>query len=400
MAQTLLSPTIIVRRALAYFHEKAKFIGSINREYDSRFANSGASPSGKIGPSLLIRMPNQFTVRSGVVMSVKDVEEETQTLTVSTVKGVDFDFPVTDLTLTIDDFSGRYVEPAVARLVAELEADALSMYKDIANIVDGDAAAFDFIHLSTAQEALNDNIAPPESRFALLSNKHVNKYNVATKGLFNPGGDISKQIRRGVITNVCDFDIMSSSHIGNHTTGTAAKTTGYVTDNPVVGAVLAVKTGTTTFFKGDIFTIADVFSVHPETKASTGVLKKFAVTADSGGSASSLAISPAIVATGAKQNVSAAAGDGKAIVKVGAGASELLNNSVAYHKDAFTFVTADLVDVSKFGAWGKREQLDGISMSIARQLDITNLTVPCRIDVLYGFKTIRPELAVRIHADG
>jgi hypothetical protein len=400
MANTLLSPTIILRRALAFFHEKAKFIGSINREYDSRFANSGASPSGKIGPNLLIRMPNQFTVRTGALMAVQDITEATQTLTVSTLKGVDFEFPVTDLTLTIDDFALRYVNPAVARLVAELEADALSMYKDVPYLVDGDAAAFDFIHLSTAQEKLNDQIAPPDSRYALLSNAHINKYNVATKGLFNPRQDISAQIKRGVVNNVCDFDIMSSSHIGNHTTGTAVKgDTGYDTASPVAGAALAVDTGTTTFLEGDVITVEDCFRVHPETKVSTGQLQQFVITADSGASATSLAISPATVLTGAKQNVTGLA-DGKNINKIGAGASELLTNSVAYHKDAFTFVTADLVDVSKFGAWGSRQQLDGISMSICRQLDITNLTVPCRLDVLYGYKTIRPELAVRIHADG
>jgi hypothetical protein len=124
------------------------------------------------------------------------------------------------------------------------------------------------------------------------------------------------------------------------------------------------------------------------------------VTANSGASAIALAISPTLVATGATQNASSTIADNSAIVKVGAGASETLVQSLIFHPDAFTFVSADLVDVSQFGAWGARQVQDGISLRIARQYAISTDTVPTRIDVLYGFKTIRPELACRIHADG
>src|SRR5689334_16158506 len=101
MSNSLLSPTIITREALRILHANLNFIGSINRQYDNQFANSGASPSGKIGPTLTIRLPNQFTVRSGAVLSVQDVTEQTTTLTVSTQKGVDINFTSQDLTLTL-----------------------------------------------------------------------------------------------------------------------------------------------------------------------------------------------------------------------------------------------------------------------------------------------------------
>jgi hypothetical protein len=146
-------------------------------------------------------------------------------------------------------------------------------------------------------------------------------------------------------------------------------------------------------------TFAGCNAVHPESKANLGYLKTFVVTSDYAGGAGNLPISPAIVATGAKQNVSASPTAGGAVVKVGAGASETLVQSLAFQKDAFCFATADLIDVSQFGAWGGRQSLDGISMRIARQYQIADDTVPCRLDVLYGYKAIRPELAVRIHAD-
>ncbi len=401
MSQTLLSPTIITREALRVLHQSFTFIRAINRQYDSRFANSGASMSGKIGPSLAIRNPNRFTVRTGAAINVQDITETSQTLTVSTQKGVDFKFTSQDLTLTIDQFAERYLRPAMSVLAAQVEADAISMYKDVYNLVDGDAAAFDFVHLTTAQEKLNNELAPTNDRTAILKNKHVNKFLVATKGLFNPQGQLSKQFTGGVLGNIADFDIMASSQLANHTTGTAAKTTGYLINGASqTGAAMTVDTGSTTFLKGDVITIAGVNRVHPETKADSGELQQFVITADSGASATSLAISPSIVITGATQNVSGSPADNAAIVKIGAGASELLDQTIAFQRDAFTFVTADLEDVSKYGAWGARQVMDGISMRIARQYDITNDTVPARIDVLYGYKTIRPELAVRIHADG
>ena len=296
MANALLTPDMITREALRILHQKAVFLGSINRAYDDSFAKNGA----KIGDSLRIRLPNAYTVRTGAIISTQDTAESQVTLTVATQKGVDMNFGMAELALKLDDFSERILAPAMAVLAAAIEADAISMYKDVYNIVDGDAAAFDFVHLSTAKEQLDDNLTPPSQRTALLSNKHINKFLVATKGLFNPQGALGKQFMGGVIGNVCDFDVTSSSHIGKHTTGTAAKTTTYLTDiaageaNGSAG-LLHIDTGTQTFKKGDVVTVADVLRVHPETKVSTGNLQLFVVTTDfAGGGEGDLAISPNI----------------------------------------------------------------------------------------------------------
>lgn len=123
----LLSPDIITNEALSVLHQKANFIGSINKQYDDQFAKTGA----KIGETLKIRMPNQFEVRTGRTLDVQDVSEESQTLTVSTRAGVDINFSSQDLTLTIDKFSERYIQPAVSRLAAYLESQAMTMYKDV-----------------------------------------------------------------------------------------------------------------------------------------------------------------------------------------------------------------------------------------------------------------------------
>jgi hypothetical protein len=404
MANAILSPTIITREALRILHANLNFIGSINRQYDKQFANEGASPSGKIGPTLTIRLPNQFTVSTGSTLAVQDVAEATTTLTVSTQKHVDTNFTVQDLTLSIDEFSARYLKPAMAALASAIEADVLSMYKDVYNFVDNDGSVISFLNYMQAGQKLNEMLAPDDgSRVALMSLSHNTKLTDALKGLFNPQAQLGNQYRKGkVAQDTAGFnDWYQNSLFTDHTTGTAAKVTTYTVNGPnQTGASITVQTGATTFKKGDVVTLAGCNACHPETKADLGYLQQFTFTADYAGGAGNIAISPSIVVTGARQNVTASPSDTGAVVKLGAGASETLKQSLVYHPDAFTFVTADLIDVSKFGAWGSRQVQDGISMRIARQYDIVNDKIPCRIDVLYGFKTVRPQLAARIHADG
>ena len=397
MANTLLTPTAVTRKALMILHQKLQFIGSINRQYDSSFAKSGA----KIGDSLKIRLPNEYVVRSGATLSTQDTTETSTTLQVATQKGVDLNFTSTDLTMSLDDFASRILEPAMAVLAANIEADALTMRKDVYNMVDNDAAAISFKNIMQARGVLNDNLAPPDNnRSVILSTAHEVSLVDALKGLFQDSTAIRDQYREGMMGRTGGFDFMSSTQMTDHQTGTAAKITGYLVNGASqTGAAITVKTGTTTFLRGDIITFAGVYRVHPETKVSTGQLQQFVITADSGASATSLAISPSIITSGARQNVSGSPADNAAITKVGAGANETLSGSLAFHRDAFTFATADLV-MPQGVDFSAREVYDGISMRIVRQYDINNDKFPARLDVLYGFRTIRPQLACRIHADG
>lgn len=397
MPNTILTPTAVTREALRILHQKLNFIGTINRQYDDSFAKSGA----KIGDSLKIRLPNRYTVRTGASLSTQDVTETSTTLQIATQKGVDTTFTSAELTLSLQDFSSRILDPAMSVLAANIEADAYSMYKDVSNMIDSDAAAFSFLDIMNGRRRLNEELAPLDSnRVAMLAPKHEVKIVDALKGLFHDSSAIKEQYREGMMGRTGGFDFYENSLITDHTTGTAAKTTGYLSNGATQsGATIAVDTGTTTFLKGDVITFAGVNAVHPESKADLGYLKQFVVTANSGSSATSLAISPALVATGATQNASTTIADNSAIVKVGAGASELLTTSMVYHRDAFCFATADL-QMPNGVDFAARETFDGISMRIVRQYAISTDTVPCRIDVLYGYKTIRPEIACRLHADG
>lgn len=400
MPNTLLTPIAVTRKALQILHQKLTFVGGIHRGYDDSFAKSGA----KIGDSLKIRLPNQYTVRTGATLATQDTSETSVTLQVATQKGVDLNFTSVDRTLSLDDFAARILEPAMAVLAAAIEADALSMYKDVYQLVDGDAAAIAFSHFLTGRQYLNESLTPMDNnRTALLTPTHSNKLVDALKGLFQDSEAISKQYREGIMGRSAGFDFGESTHLNTHLTGSALKATTYTVNGAVTtngATAVTVQTGATTFKKGDVFTVAGCNMVHPETKVDMGRLQQFVVAADYAGGAGSLTFSPAIYTSGGRQNVvPAGMANAAAIVKVGAGANELLTNSLAFHKDAFALATADLV-MPEGVDFAAREVFDGISMRVVRAYDINNDQFPCRLDVLYGYKTLRPQLACRIHADG
>ena len=395
MANTLLTPQAITREALRILHQKLNFIGNINRQYDDSFAKSGA----KIGDSLRIRLPNQYTVRSGATLQAQDTTERSTTLQINNQKGVDLNFSSAELTLSLDDFSKRIIEPAMAQLAATMEADALTMALDVYNNVNNVGSAISFNKVMAARKVLNDCLAPMDDSRSIILNTQDNLDLVdGLKGLFHDSAAVRQQYKEGSMGRTGGFDFYENTLLGSQATGTAAATTGYTVNGAVTAngsSTVTLATGSTTFKKGDIISFAGCNRVHPETKVDAGVAHQFVVTADYAGGAGVLSISPPIYTSTGYQNVTASGiPNGAAVTKVG-GASSIYRPSLAFHKDAFTFATADLV-MPNNAEFGSREVYDGISMRIVRQYDINNDAFPCRLDVLYGFKTIRPQLACRI----
>lgn len=402
MSNTLLTPTQVTREAARILHQKLNFIGSIDRQYDDSYAKQGA----KIGDTLKVRLPNEYTVRTGVNMAAQSTSETSVDLVMSTVKGVDMNFTSVELALSLDDFSERIIKPAMTVLAANIEADALSMYKDVYNLYDGDTAAFGFASTANAREILTNNLAPLSPRTMIMPPVHATKFMIDTKSLYQDSEAISEQYREGKIGKTGGFEkIYENTLLVPHATGTSAKGDTTYDCNTSTGitsgsGTITVSAGSSTFLRGDIITIAGVNRVHPETKVSTGVAQQFVVTEDSGASATSIKVSPVPVTSGARQNVTiVSAGASKTVSKVGAGDSETLVQSLAFHKDAFAFVTADL-PLPEGVDWAKRVVQDGISISLVRDFNISDRSFPCRLDVLYGYKAIRPQLAVRVHNDG
>jgi len=269
------------------------------------------------------------------------------------------------------------------------------MANDVYNVVNNIGSTLNMRQMLLAKKRLTDSLAPSGTRNLLMNTQDTVDAIDNLKGLFQDSTQISKQYREGVLGTTAGFgDIMENTILGGTATGTAAAATGYtVSGAGQTGTALAVTGGTATFKKGDVITLG-VNRVHPETKADTGDLQTFVVTADFAGGAGTLQIAPAIVATGGRKNVVASPAAGAAVAKIG-GANAVYRPSLAYHKDAFTFATADLVMPDGVD-WKARETFDGISMRMVRQYNISDDTFPCRLDVLYGYKTLRAQLAARI----
>lgn len=395
-SNTILTIDMITREALRVLHQKANFISNIDRQHDDSFAQSGA----KIGQSLRIRLPNQYTLRSGATLAVQDTVEQSVTLPLSTQKGVDISFTSAELTMSLDDFSQRIIEPAIAVLAAGVESDALSMVNSVYNAVDAGTAALTFKNLLEGRKLLNENLAPMDSsRTALLNTQDSVDLVDALKGLFHESTAIEKQYAEGMMGRTAGFNFFENTLLVKHTQGT--HNTAYLTNQVAAqtGSSLIVDTGTGTVLKGDIFTIAGVYRVHPESKVSTGVLQQFTVTADYAGGAGTMAITPPIYDSsfGGRQNVSNGAANDQAITFL-AGASKVTTESLVFHKEAFTFATADLL-LPKGVDMAAREVMDGISMRMVRQYDINNDAFPCRIDVLYGYVAQRAQTAARLSAN-
>lgn len=393
MANTNLTIDMITNEALMVLHQKANFLGTITREYDSSYAKSGA----KIGDTLRIRLPNQYTVRTGAALNTQDVTETNTSLQVATQKGVDLNFSSEELTMDIDKFSDRIIKPAISVLVANIEADVMNVYKQVANQVNNVGSAATFAKMIEGSKKLTDSLAPYDNRSLNMNTQDNVDMVDALKGLFNDQNKLSENYREGrLASNFMGFgEIMENTIWPSHTTGSDDGTGDHLVNgaNQTGATITHGSEGDGTFVEGDIITFAGCYDVHPETKATRSNLKQFVVTAAMSATDTTVSISPSIVTSGGNQNVSASPTTGGAITKVG-GASAVHGISMGYHKDAFAFATADLVMPNGVDM-ASRKVLDGVSMRLVRQYDINNDKFPCRLDILYGYKAIRPELATR-----
>lgn len=391
MSNSLLTPTAVTREALRIAHEKLSFVGTINRQYDDSFARTGA----KIGEALKIRLPNQYSVRTGKTLNAQGTDETSVTLTVATQVGVDMSFSSAELTMDIDDFSKRILAPAVSVLASYIEADCLNMTKDVYNLV-GSAGTTPatLAVIGDARARLNQYLAPKAK-----SERNIQMDSIAMASLVNafstlqnPAPSVSRQYLEGFVTDAIGFDWYENERVYRHTNG-SDHTSVTVNDGSIASGDNTITTAGASVTVGTVFTFSGtgVKAVHPETKQVYDHDQQFVITAVNG---NDWTFSPALITSGAKQNVNQLPANSSAITLVGS-ASAILEQYLAYHKDAFAFASADLV-MPEGVHFAARENFEGLAMRIVRNYDINNDNYPCRLDVLYGYKTIRPEWAVRI----
>jgi hypothetical protein len=393
---------MITRKALEILENNLVLTRNVNRQYDDSFAVEGA----KIGSTLRIRLPDRTLVTDGAALQVQADNEQYTTLSVASQKHIGVNFTSAELTMQLDDFAERVLKPRISQLASSIDADVANAYKAVSNSVGtpGTTPATSLVLLQ-AQQKLNENAAVMSPRYATVNPAANAGLVEGMKGLFNPTDTISRQFKNGMMgMGVLGFEeINMSQSIKQHTTGTRSTSdtilvNGTVTTQGQSTISIDGGTGSATVTVGDVFTVAGVYAVNPQTRESTGSLQQFTVTAAntaSGGAWTNIAISPAMYTSdNALATINAFPQDGAAVTFVGAASSQYAQNLV-YHKDAITFATADLL-MPQGVDMASRQVHNGISMRIVRQYDINNDRLPCRIDVLYGYSTIRPQMACRI----
>ena len=400
MSNTLLTIDMVTREALRVAHESCSFISTTDRQYDDSFGKTGA----KIGTALRVRKPNAYTRTTGSrVMDVQDQEEANGTITVATQDHVDMRFNSVELALSLDDFSKRYIEPAVKVLVSGIESDYLAFATKATYNVAGTAgtAITSLVAPGAARAKLNQGLAPKDNMRAIqMDSVTMGGLVNGVAAYFNPSNAISDQYREGLVARTAMADYYENERVwtltnSNDVTGTT-DAAAQVTDG---GSTIDMGDTITNAAAGSVCTVSGAYARHPETKAAYPHLQQFVVTANSSGLCT---VSPSTILTGARKNVVSSTGatlattdfNSKTLTFIGAASTSYVM-PLMYHKEAFQFVTADLPLMDDAAKCVRRVQ-DGLSMRVWQASDIRNDEQLMRIDILYGMAALRAEWACRM----
>lgn len=411
MSNTHLNIGMIAKEALRQLKNELGFTKGANVQYSEEFAKKGA----KVGNTINIRKPHRFEVSTGAAINLQNTTDKSESLVLDTQNHVAFQFSSSELTLNVDEFSKRYIKPASSALANKVDLNGLTLAKTkVWNSVGtpGTAPSTAATALTLALQAgqkLDENACPMGDRSMLLNPAAQVTFVAGLSGLFQDQAQLSKQYLKGRMGTAAGFEWAMAQNIPAYTTGAVAGAAAVKTTISAEGATAIAVDGITgsitdCYKAGDVITMEGVYAVNPITKEPTGSLMQFVVTADTDSDTNeiaSLPISPAMYLEGAYQNISAYPVDGAAIKLFGHAtsyASKSTACNIAYHKDAFVLGTADLelpggVDMAARAT----DPESGLSIRIVRQYDINNDTWPCRLDILYGWKAVYPELACRVH---
>ncbi len=407
-SNTLLTIGMVTRETAIVLDNELTFTRQVTREYNDQFARSGA----KIGNVVNVRLPVRAINTTGQGLQLQDLTETSVPVTLTTQYQRSFAITSADLTLSVDDFRKRFIRPHIISMANAIDNDGTDLYKTVAQSV-GTAGT----PPTTAQTyldagaLLSESAAPLDSRCVVIDPRMNAAIVQGLSGLFNPQRRQSDQFLKGMMSeDTLGFDWYMDQNIRKHTVGqlggtplanSATTQTGasIITNGWTNVAANRLKRGDVVTF-GLIGTSNAVYAVNPQTFASTGQLKQFVVTADTSSDGSgnlTIPISPAIITTGAYQNVTQGVVDNAEVAVYGT-ASGTSAQGLAFCEEAFTFVNADL---ELYGGLDMADRIKNelnISVRAIRMYDINLDRAPLRLDVLGGWAAIYPQLACRVWA--
>lgn len=390
MANTILTPSLISKETLVMLENNLVAASKVNRQFEASFH--------KIGDTITVRKPNRFTVSSGPALAIQNVTEPSTSITISNQKHVDFQFSSEELTLSIEEFSERYLKPAAAELANQIDYDVLSNFTAVPNLVGTPGTTpSQFSDVAAVGQRMDEGAVPQDGRVLILGPAAYWSIADGLKSLYVQS--VAEPALKGFLAKIANFEIYMDQNIQSQTVG-ALGGTPLVDGASQTGSSLSTKgwsdSVTGLLNVGDVFTITGVHAVNPKSRQSTGQLQCFVVTAAASSSSTGTAtidIYPAITTTGAYQTVDASPADGAAITVKGTAATAYPQN-LGFTKDAFGLVTVPL-ELPEGVDFKARQEYRGISLRIIRAYDVSNDVFPARTDILYGTTAFYPELAVR-----
>jgi hypothetical protein len=403
LANQLLTIGMITKETLIVLVNETSFTKRIKREYDSHFGVDGA----KIGMSINLRKPIRPIAVVGQALQLQDAVETFVPLVLNSQVHVDMAFTSQELGLFIDEFSDRFLRPSIAQISNRVDADGLLQYLNLFNEVGipGTIPNSDLTYLQAAQRLDEMSVPRDGQRFVAYSPAMNTSLVDALKGLFQKSDLIAEQYAKGEMGTSFGLDFAMDQNVRTQTVGLQGGTPTVNGANQTGAAIITQAWSNTTAILniGDVVSFAGVFAVNPQSRASTGALAQWVITApvvSSGGGAATLPISGpdgnGIIVAGQFQNASNSPANGAAVTVQGASAVSS-PRGICFHPDAFAFVCADLplyggLDMGDRAA--SREL--GVSVRIIRMYDINLDRAPLRADILYGWGTKYPQLGVRI----
>lgn len=409
MANSTLTASIIAAEALKILENNLVMAGLVYRDYESEYQKNVNGY--KVGDTITIRRPADFTVRDGPTADIQDVTEGSTTLVVDKQKGIDFKFSSADLALEINDFSERIIKPAMVQLANQVDLDLMALYPYVPNYVGTPGQAVNsFADFAVAPQRADEIGIPQEGRKAVMSPADHWALVGSSTLLSNTGAE-SAAYRKGALGMIGGVETYMSQNVPTHTPGTGSTGTDtvddltheavtYTTVKDTMTDVLHIDTSTNngTFAAGDVFTISDVYEVNPVTKAPLSIAKVFTVVSSTtfSGTEGDLTISPPIILSGAHKNAHLSTGtiEDNTVTWLNLGVASRQN--MLFHKNAFALAMVPLPKPD--GAVSvTRKSYKGLSARLIPYYDGTNDISNWRFDILYGVKAIDPRLAVRFN---
>ncbi len=401
MSNTLVTCSIVARESLAILENMLSFSTMVNRDWEAEFTSNqsrGYAP----GQTINIKKPPRYTYRSGRVAVPQATVETTIPLTLAQ-GGTDLNFTSIERTLSLTKLEDK-LTAAMATVANEIDRQGLQLaHYNTFNALNPTGAlpttqALALAAITDCNRRLDEMGAARDKQRGFVMGPGLNSAAIqGFAGLFNAQATIGKQFGSGLMVDSLGLAYAMDQNVDTHTNG-AATATNINGAGQTGSAITVVATAGGTLSKGTVITLPGVFAVNPQSRTSTGVLAQFVITADVLVGSTSLPISPAIVTSGAFQNVTASPTTGAPYVIVGA-ASTSYQTNVAFHKDAFTLAMVPMwappggkgvIDVAQ-------ETYKGYTIKVTEFYDGVNDNSIMRLDVLFGWAATYPELSVKYY---